>query len=249
MSLLKEHFYINSNYRKGGTHENFTYEIKLPSGNLYNQVAMLAASIPKTFYIFPDQYNSFILQEGTDLATITIPEGNYGRTSLANVVKSLLNSNSPNGWTYNITFNSGNNSGDDGKYTFSVSGNASVQPSFIFTTNSPHEQLGFEINSTNTFVSDSLRSTGVIKIILEDCIFVRSDICKNFQDNVLQEIYTADNPSYTSIVFKNHDYKAYGKSISDKTTDMFNFWITDENNVPILLNNNNVNFTLIFWKE
>jgi hypothetical protein len=106
-------------------------------------------------------------------------------------------------YTYSITYPKSSSISDNGKYTFTVSNNSGVQPKFIFPSASSsflYQCFGFEPDSTNTFSGNTLISTNVINLQAEDCIFIRSDVCTNPNDNVLQEIYAnvASGPSQIS---------------------------------------------------
>ena len=105
-------------------------------------------------------------------------------------VATLLTTASPNGWTYTITYPNVAIEPNTGFYIFSFAGNTS-QPLFIFTDLFLYEALGFTAG-TFSFSEGSLISTNVTKLYLQDNILIQSDICQDYNDNVLQEIYTGD---------------------------------------------------------
>lgn len=240
-------FYINSRTRLQGTDSDFTYQIDLPQSNDYDSVCMLQCMIPKSFYLIQSGYNTFTLVEGASSATITIPAGNYSNTSFQTVVKALLNAGSPHTYVYNITFPSSAIEAQTGKFTYTVTGNSGSQPSFVFTTG-VYEQMGFSLNSTNTFVSNSMVSTNVLKFQVEDSLFIHSDIVGNEKDDVLQEVYL-DTPDFANITFSCPDVQAYSKRLSSKDSNSFYFRLTDENKIPIGLNGINMVFTLLVYKK
>ena len=184
-------FYINSYSRTSGTNSNFTYKLNIDTAKNYNKVVLLQASIPKTMYMISSTTNTFILQENGSNIIITVPPGNYNKSSFQVVVSNLLTAQSTHGWTYAITTPNVNIAADTGLYTITVSNNSS-QPSLIFTggNNYCYENLGFNANSTNLFVANTLVSTNTINFSLESTLFIHSNICQNKLDNVLQEIYT-----------------------------------------------------------
>jgi hypothetical protein len=236
--------YINSNNRINGSHSDFTIKIQLKPGTTYKYVTVLDASIPKSFYIVPEHYNTFTLDENGASTTITIPAGNYTRKSLKETLATQLTSSSPNSWTYAVTYSNINSSVDTGKYTVSVSGNGGVQPSFIFTTNM-YEILGFDRNSTHSFLADTLVAPNVANLSRESTIFIRSDVCQE-QDDILQNIVTSDNPSFSYVDFRNYMPNEYKKKYNSGADNVFYFRITDENDRGLDLNGLNLQLTLLF---
>lgn len=243
-------FYINSYNRTSGTNSNFTYKLNIDVTKNYNKVVMLQASIPKTMYMISSTTNTFILQENGSNIIITVPPGNYNKNSFQSVISNLLTQQSLNGWVYTITTPNTNISADTGLYTISVSNNSS-QPSLIFTgnNNNCYENLGFNANSTNTFITNKLVSTNTINFSLESTLFIHSDICQNkLTDNVLQEIYT---PGVSFNSFVKYDCtcpEMYAKDFVGKS-DTYQFYLTDENGINIDTNGINMNFTLCIFQE
>src|SRR5690554_6423581 len=92
---------INSNL-DNGTHSKFSYKIDM-KGAVYNKMCLLQAIIPKSYYMIDSGNNTFVLDEGGQEATITIPVGNYSRESFMNKLTTLLNNASPNGFTYSMS--------------------------------------------------------------------------------------------------------------------------------------------------
>lgn len=242
-------YYINSANRinASDSDSNFSYYLQNMQGNDFDRVVVLSASIPKSFYLIQNNQNTFTLKEDTSSVTITVPAGNYNRNSLLAVVKSLLNTNSPNTWVYNITYPNINLVADDGKYHFSVSGNSS-QPSLIFTQYL-YEQLGFNANSTNTFSGNALVSTNVTNLSTETTLFLHSDISQQSNGtNVLQEIYSNGESSYSYINFQNFTPHEYSKTLNNNESSVFHFTLTDENGNIIDTNGININFTLMCYR-
>lgn len=252
--ILDKHIiYVNSRNRISGTDSNFSYLIDL-SGTQKNfdKVVVLSAIIHKSYYLI-DSSDTFTLVEGLLNVSISIDPGNYNRRNLASTVQEALNSASPNNWNYSISFSSPNDV-DTGKYTFTVTGNTpdtsgvAIQPQFIFG-NSFYQQLGFDKNSINTFVSNTLISTDVINLQIEDSLFIHSDICQNSGDNILQEIIVSNTTSFGSVTFQNPTPDAYSKKITTNSNNVYNFYLTDEDGFPIDLNGQNIVFTLMLYKE
>lgn len=238
-------FYINSSNRINGTHSNFNYKLQFNDNIPYDRVVVLQATIPKSYYLVQDGKNTFTLVHGLSSYTITVPAGNYGRTTFQSTILSLLNAASS--FVYAISYPS-STARQTGKFTFTVSNNASVQPSFVFT-DYLYECFGFNENSTNTFSGNSLTSENIIKLQAEDTIFIHSDICQNENDNVLQEIYAADNPNFANITFVQNNLESYSKHLTTTQNNIYNFQITNENDVELELNGLNVNLTLMLYQE
>ena len=155
--------------------------------------------IPKSYYLVPKNH-SFRLIEGNSSVSITIPEGDYLLNTFRFVIQNLLNQNSPNGYIYTVTFPSITTQANTGKFTYNVSGNGSIQPIFSFT-NQIYEIMGFEKNSTNTFVNNTITSTNVVKLQVKDKIHINTDIIEGNNNgfSVLQEINATSNVDYSTI--------------------------------------------------
>lgn len=239
-------FYINSNTRIEGDESDFTYKINLDPTLTYDRVAVLECSIPKSYYLIQHLQNTFILKEGEIETIITIPEGNYSRTAFKLVLKTLLNNNSPNSFIYNITDDNALLGPETGKFTFTVQNNDNIQPQFIFQ-HFIYEQMGFNFLSINTFVDNQLKSVNVINFSKESTLFLHSDICQNNSNNILQDIFTTGDPTYSFIEFQNPNPYWYSKSFGGKA-DIYRFYLTDENDNKIYLNGINMNITIIIYQ-
>ena len=103
MALIssKKLFYVDSHNRLSGTHSDFTIQLDLGINN-FDQAVVLQVNIPKSYYLVQNGRNTFILQEGIDQVEISLPIGNYSRSSFKAQLQTSLNSESPNGWTYTV---------------------------------------------------------------------------------------------------------------------------------------------------
>lgn len=247
MSLITDRkiFYVDSHQRESGTDSNFTYILNMDN-KFYDSVCMLQCNIPKSYYLVQSGQNTFTLVEGTSTVTISLPIGNYGRSSFKTQLQTSLNASSPHSWAYNVAISSSTGP-DTGLYYFSVTGNSS-QPQFIFT-NYLYEQFGFNANTTNTFIANSLTSVNVIKMQKEDSIYVHSNICLNQSDNIIQEIFGVQSPDYSNILFMTPTVEGYSKDMATSANNLYQFWVTDENGLEINFNGQNCVFTLLCYKK
>ncbi len=239
-------FFVNSRDRINGTDSNFSFLLPYSQNANYDRVTVLAMAIPKSYYLIQIGFNTFLLQEDDILTTITIPPGNYSRRSLQTVLISLLNAGSPNYWTYGVSYPNNLIEADTCKFTFSVTGNAS-QPAIICTEN-VFEVLGFNTNSTNTFVDNSLTSTNVIKLQLEDTLFLHSDIGSNGRDGIIASIYSAA-PDLSILNYTCPDVQAYSRKLVSGNSNVFHFSLLNEDGRIIETNGQNINFIILLWSR
>ena len=244
-------YYINSRNRTSGSDDSdVTVSIHLSTGSKYNRVVLTQATIPKNYYLVDTPWNSFILEEKGVQVEITIPPGNYSRTSFQIIIEELLNTYSPSGWTYDVTYPNSRTEADTGKYTYAVSGTGvGENPKFIFT-GGLYEQMGFLVNSTNEFSADVLISVAVLKFQLEDAVYMRSSMCSTERDNVLAAIYMVNTPQFSTYTYRALDTITASKPLSTQNSTSFRFWITDEDGHTINLNNSNWNAEItVMWVE
>lgn len=236
--MKKKIFYINSRNRSSGTNNDFYINIPIDPNEKYNKVVVLQASIPKTYYVI-GQNDSFTLDENGTEYEISIRAGNYNVKTFGTAIQTALNT--AGSYTYTVT-----RPYENGKYQFNVSGNAGIQPIFIFTT-SMFEQMGFDINSSNSFVGDVLTSENVVNLQRESTIFIHSSMVA--EGDVLQEIYSVNTENYSAVTFDNSNPSWYAKNISYTTTNTYRFYLCNEDSIPIDLNGINWLITLCFFRE
>lgn len=246
----KKTFYIDSNLRNTGTQSDFSITLNLDPDDEFTHAVVLQCLIPKSYYLIQSGSNTIQLRELASTVTVTIPPGNYSRRSFQSVLVGLLNTASPNVWTYQITYPNVAVAADTGKYTFVVSGN-SGQPSFIFGSSKICEQFGFNANTTGTFVGNQLTSVNVIKMQREDAIYIHSDMVQNKEGtNVLQVVFaSSETPAYSNIVYRAVDIEANSKTMATQPSNSYRFYITDENDQAIDLNGLNVIMSIMLYKQ
>lgn len=242
-------FYINSRNRVSGTDSDFTYKIEYPEDQKFDSVVCLSAIIPTSFYLV-DSLGTFTLQEDAKTTPIDIPSGNYTRTTFKNTVQDLLNAKSPNGYVYTVSVPS-TSTAETGFYSFAVAGNGGVQPAFILaagSSNNIFEPMGFDYG-THNFTSDGLISQNVTKLIAEDSIYIHSDICTNGDDSILQEVYSQNVPYFSTTAFHNPSPEAYSKQLTSNTSNIYRFYLTNEDDEALNLNGLNWNATILLYKR
>lgn len=244
----KKIYYINSRNRVSGNDNDFIAILDMKQFDPTHCV-VLQANIPKSYYMIQDGLNTFTLtEEDVNVATITIPAGNYTRTNFRTALTALLNDGSPNGYTYVVTTPTTSVGGDTGKYTFTCVGNT-LQPKFTLSaTGNIYETMGFEPGEIS-FVGGSLESTNVIKLAREDTIVIHSDMVGGFANNVLQEVYTIDNTDFTNIVYENHAPHLYEKKMDNSNHNTYRFYLMNEDGVPVDLNGLNWSMTIACYKK
>jgi hypothetical protein len=242
-------YYLDSHDKISGTDSDFLIGIELPSSQDFDSVVVLSAVIPRSYYLVQSPYNTFTLLENGTSTTITIAEGNYSYTMFKTYLSSLLTSSSSQGWTYTMSTPSSTQP-QTGKYIFTVSGNSSLQPSFIFpSTSKVFEQLGFDEASTNAFSANTITSTNVVRFTLEDTLYLHSDIVSSGNDDVLQEIFTAGTTDFSSIKFQNYTPLEYSKKMSISKSNVYRFILTDEDDREMGLNGLNIVFPILVYKS
>ena len=124
MSIIqnKKLFYVDSHQKlnESDTDSNFSYYFDT-NGETYDYVAVMQATIPKSYYLVQEGRNTFILNENGNYVTITVPIGNYSRSSFRATIQSLLTAQSPLGFIYTVSIPNVATQADTGKYTFTVS--------------------------------------------------------------------------------------------------------------------------------
>jgi hypothetical protein len=251
--------YINSRNKIGTseTHTNFTHTINMPAAlsSRMDRVCCIRASIPKSFYNIPDGKNTFILVEsdGGDetLNTITITPGNYDRRSLQTWLSNELAHTGSLGATYAISYPDTKITGDTGKFTFTrdLTNLTSV---FRFGADSPYEQLGFPLGDTSWGTdSTDLECPYIINLQPESTLFIHSNLVAsdNFQNDILQEIYSSSAMRFDNITFECQDLDLDSKTFSGLKSNVGSFYITDENNNSIDTLGINVLITLMFYNS
>lgn len=238
--------YVNSRERVSGTDSDFLYSIQMPQDRIMDSVVVLNALIPKSYYLIQEGFNTFQLQEGSTIVTITVPVGSYILSGWTSTLSSLLTAASPNALTYLVTYPTAAN--QTGKLLYTQS-NGAIQSALIFT-NLLFEPFGFQQSTTNLFTGTTLVSATVIKLQSEDRLLIHSDCVQNpSTDNVLVSINAVSNVNFSSIAYINYHPEYNSHTLNSGKNSTFRFTLTDENNNIMDLNGLNLNMTLLFYKK
>jgi len=240
--------YVDSRKRNGypqGSDSSFSYTMNFPPGITYNRVTVVDLLCPKSYYLV-NSSNTFQLKEVNTTVTISVPQGCYLLSTFKSQISSLLTAASPNGWTYVVSYPT--SGADTGMFTYTCSNNTS-QPSLIFN-NLFFEPFGFFPSSTNTFTSNTITSTCVIKLQAEDRLILHCSLIDNPNtDDVLLSFNSTSSVNYSSISYVNYAPKETARRLKNDASNTATFNLTDESGNLINLNNLNQTFTLMFFWE
>jgi len=244
---------FNSKDRVGGTNSSFISKPIDLGINKYDSVCLVQASIPRSFYNVPSGYNTFTLFEptGSKTITITMTPASYNKINFAAVLSTTLTAASlasGNSWTYTVSYPS-SAVGDTFKYTFSVTGNSGVQPQFIFT-DKMFRQMGFDENTTYNFSASSLVSANCINLSYVTRAFIKSNVCLNAQDAILEEILNYGSyPMLSLCYYQQVSIDLNTRVYNDTAINSWNFTLVDSFDQQIDLNGVPWSFSLVFYKR
>jgi hypothetical protein len=242
MILSSRKYYINSADRISGTNQNFTIPIEIPTDSGFDSIAVIDCSIPLSYYVIDAPYNQFTLTEGASSVDVTIPSGNYNVPNFQSALTTLLDSSSPNGYIYSMTFNA-----VTAKYTYLVSGNSGVQPQFIFS-DFLVSQMGFPNHTTNSFVGNTLLSTDVISFVATQALFIRCDLISD-ASNTLQTNFANNAIPYSYIPYTCQNIEHYAKKLSTTNHSTITLSLVDALGQEINLNRNDWLVNIMLFKK
>lgn len=242
----KQTIYINSKDRLSGTSSDFVARIEVDRSIAFDKISLINATIPRSFYNVTSRNNVFLVEENGQQRSITLPPANYSRKTIRNVVQSLLNTDSEPGYSYTVSIDS-SSVGDTGKFTFTVT-TSNPQPSFIFSSSSPVAELGFPIG-THAFVTGKLVAVNVANLLEKSRVIIRSNICQNQNNNVLQNMLATSGSSFDFINYSNNTPVENYRDFVMDASNIYTFTLYDENLDVLDLNGLNFSFTIMLWRE
>lgn len=239
---------INSYDRLEGSTSNSNFAFRIPNLHTrnYSHVTVLQAIVPMSYYMVQEGQNYFYMIEDSVPRKIEIQPANYTLKALKANLIALLNYQAPGDLVYDILY-PGPNDPDTGKFLYQVTGTyTSIQLVVMPRSQSNiFELLGFENGSTNEFVMGELESTNVLKIRREDQLVIHSDLCTNTNDNVLCSIFIGNSQPFGNVVYTNFAPMESARRITMRGSETCNFYLTNENGVPIDLQGLNMIMELL----
>jgi hypothetical protein len=254
--MLKKVIYIDSGTQLTSSKNVWNNQIDINIEGEYNRITVLQSQIPVSYYVIGSGANTFTLTEGSSSVTITISPANYNVFSFSTTVGALLTANSPNGYTYTITYPNAYTTPDTGLFTYTVNSIARTV-SLTFPAKSPlPEQFGFITGSTNYFsvngLVQTLNSTNVVNFTPENSLYIRCNFCDgestSEQSDVLLAVYGSNVQPYSTITFTNPCPLETSKRLTSRDRNL-SFSICDENGQSIYMNGGNIQMTLMFYKD
>jgi hypothetical protein len=235
---------FNSDERINGSNSSFLSKVENLGIHDYDSIAIIQCSIPRSFYNVPSNSSFTVIQNG--ISTVcNVAVGSYNKFNLKTVLISSLNTIS-DGRVYNVNYST---NPDLFKYTFTYTGGVG-NVSFVFQNNTLYKQLGFNKNSTNTFVSGSLTSTNCINLSLHNKVFIKSDIVQESNDELLVEILSYGSyPMLSFCYYSPPILESNIKIFNNNNTNSWRFSITDVDGDLVDLNNIPWGVSLMLFKK
>lgn len=240
---------LDQNYQTVRSNQSsFVYEFKnFDISNRYTHAVITSLSIPKTFYVLPEDSTLVVTENGVD-QLVVFEKGNYkargGSSEQTFMTYFVSKLNSVCSWTYSITYNT---NPEIGKYVFGVSGNGGIQPIFTPMGEYLAELLGMANGDSYSFVGNSLESESCINFQAFDKLLILSNGVKN-SANILQDIVTSNVPYNSSIVWGNSDILGHGKLLKPLGSNSMSFSLVNVNGDLVNLNGSYWSFVIKFYR-
>ena len=247
--------YIDSGLQLTSTNNVFTANLDVDIPADYNYVSLIGFQCPVSYYIIASGNNTFQLKEGNTIVSISVLPGNYNILSFSATVQALLTTNSPNGYTYTITYPSSYTTVDTGKFTYQVNSTAKTISLIFPSNNAIADTFGFPTGATATFsvsgAVQTLTSQNVVSFVPETSLFLHMSAvdgeCQSEYNDVLQVIYSSNAMPYSVISWTNPQILETSKKLRGNVGRVLQFSITDEYGSPLFLNGQNCLLTLLFF--
>ena len=270
--------YIDSYYRVSGTSSDFTVDLPETVQLEDNMLCQIhEVSIPHSWYSINDTNNNLYYRHqvippavpnGITYRKITIPEGNYTASDLAQTIEIALNlrvdtGDRPN--TYSIHYNSSTN-----KFTISsiyatvifvvltdgeVAPVANVfsDPVDVNNLNSINRVMGNTTPATDSYTNVAPYTSNFIDLVPFKNLYLHCNEISNFNQltvagnsSIIKKIPA--NVPYLSIINDNELSSVDYIDVSNKMLRRLNFRLTNHFNQVLNLNDVDVSFTLTFFR-
>ena len=270
--------YIDSYYRVSGTSSDFTVDLPETVQLEDNMLCQIhEVSIPHSWYSINDTNNNLYYRHqvippavpnGITYRKITIPEGNYTASDLAQTIEIALNlrvdtGDRPN--TYSIHYNSSTN-----KFTISsiyatvifvvltdgeVAPVANVfsDPVDVTNLNSINRVMGNTTPATDSYTNVAPYTSNFIDLVPFKNLYLHCNEISNFNQlsvagnsSIIKKIPA--NVPYLSIINDNELSSVDYIDVSNKMLRRLNFRLTNHFNQVLNLNDVDVSFTLTFFR-
>lgn len=203
--------------------------IKKEKNVLYNQVSLINAQIPVSYYIINENNDKFVLETGTH----TLTHGNYNATSFKTMLLALL------GATFSLTLNN-----STGKYTLSKTGGFTILP-----TTTCYKILGLEKNKS--YVSTGSLTfpfpcnfLGINRLKIKSAVFKTNNLDSNSNNGHSDLLATipVDVSPYSLIKYNN--LVNFKNIIHNEDVNYIDITITDESDNIINFNGIDLHLTI-----
>ncbi len=235
---------VDSSRRIGGDDNDFTYNIEHDVKDC-DRIVLASGAFARSSYTIPEDQNFFTLQEGLQTEPVIVTPGLYTRRTFMPTIVTALNAASPNDWVYACSYSALTN-----RWTFTVTGNGGVQPSFIFDE-FLYEEMGFLHDTTNAFVANSITSAAMVNFGSSARIYVYCDMCRNptrSDVNLLQAIeMTSEQLAYERYQCPN--LQQYSRPSVQGSNGFCRFWFTTHRGVPYQFNGKSVLFSIRLFRS
>lgn len=239
--------YIDSENRTSGNTSTFSVNINLPTGRNFTKVSLLSAQIPKSYYMvgISDTFSLTELTGGTP-QECQISAGNYTPAELAASIKTELDLESENGYTYTVTFND-----QTGKFIIENPTEYFLLDNFVSSngSNTIADFLGISNGVTRynsgAGTNNAMVGNSVALLQKYSTIRITSNLSVNGTNDVLAEIPSLSTTNFDIIQFEQKLSNVKYDLVNMRSTN-FTFNIVDKNGAAIEFNGINSRLSLLF---
>lgn len=256
-------FVIDSHDSINGNNELFEIKLDIKKNNDYNQVSLIHAGIPKSYYDIDSQNSGYTLTENGISQPANLPSGDYTIANASTIlnaafdaISSLISPATP--WTYSFAWNS-----FEFKWDITVTehaGRVFANGSIGYLEHTINHLLGFPDDSgTVSFVSSGpttafLKSTNVANFERTKFITIKSNIAHNDgnsnPDSQLMATIPVNNAAFNDVLIYDLIQLQDGvKMLGNNKSNVYSFGIYDDHNRLLNLNGRHWFLTLFMYKH